>query len=399
MHKRLKYKKEKNKIIKNINNLYKQKDKVINKIHKLNSSYDKYKISASKYNNKLKKLLKNKPFKEWLNNKSKQITKLERKLYLLDAKLRNADKVYLYKELFFFSFISLFVLTYFYLDPSITSFTVLDNPLVFSETTSLNLEQNLTSLRLSGYLEGTGTGKIYLGSSLVLDTSLITSQLSQNTTNNTGNTSDIFTITNAIIHDKVEFNDMCIETCNLTESTINSDLNVNIEGNLTISITNTSYTISSAEVSEPLVLTNHTNLSLGDLNTTNTTLENNTDNEFNIPMQNITIENTTAKVTENITEELTQGKAEINKKVEWKLITKNKTIELPLESTEIIVEKIVNETNNEKEPAKLKDIFQSAVVNKEVSEPKVLIEIDELNETKLEVTYYTKAPYSIEQNL
>ncbi|MBI2672573.1 hypothetical protein HYX16_06585, partial [Candidatus Woesearchaeota archaeon] len=138
----------------------------------------------------------------------------------------------------------------------------------------------------------------------------------------------------------------------------------------------------------------------------------NTNNEFTIPLENfipnetilgnlteiILIENNTNGIiySKNITDNLIQLKAEINKLVEWKLRTKNKTIELPLESTNIeIYKEVFSLTSNvTKEKAKLKNVFGINSVS-----DKKLIEIDELNETQLEVIYFTKAPYSIESFL
>ena len=65
-----------------------------------------------------------------------------------------------------------------------------------------------------------------------------------------------------------------------------------------------------------------------------------------------------------------------------------------MEASNIEVNKLINETEDIKEKARLKNQFGANNLNN-----KKLIEVDELNETKLEVTYKTKAPYSIESNL
>ncbi|MBS3171816.1 hypothetical protein J4449_04355, partial [Candidatus Woesearchaeota archaeon] len=121
-----------------------------------------------------------------------------------------------------------------------------------------------------------------------------------------------------------------------------------------------------------------------------------TESVFGIQPVNINISEETGiiETTEIENDRLIQVKAEINKPVEWKLITRNKTIELPLEASNIEVNKLINETEDIKEKARLKNQFGANNLNN-----KKLIEVDELNETKLEVTYYTKAPYSIESNL
>src|SRR3989338_2469406 len=121
-----------------------------------------------------------------------------------------------------------------------------------------------------------------------------------------------------------------------------------------------------------------------------------TESVFRIQLVNINISEETGiiETTEIENDRLIQVKAEINKPVEWKLITRNKTIELPLEASNIEVNKLINETEDIKEKARLKNQFGANNLNN-----KKLIEVDELNETKLEVTYYTKAPYSIESNL
>src|SRR3989344_5515103 len=121
-----------------------------------------------------------------------------------------------------------------------------------------------------------------------------------------------------------------------------------------------------------------------------------TESVFRIQLVNINISEETGiiETTEIENDRLIQVKAEINKPVEWKLITRNKTIELPLEASNIEVNKLINETEDIKEKARLKNQFGANNLNN-----KKLIEVDELNETKLEVTYKTKAPYSIESNL
>src|SRR3989344_6069699 len=388
MHNITKYKKEKTNLIRNINKLTKERTNTLKRIKKLNTLYRNNKISSNKYESYVNKLLNNKQFTYWINHNSRQIDYLQKKLYLVNAKLKGSNTVYIEKNIILMLILLLFSLTYFTLDLEITGLSVLDSAVIFESDNSINIDKNISSLRLSGILEGNGSGKVYLDNYLVLDTSLLNISHSQTTSQNnedsTNKSSDIFTIQPVNTDNKKEFNEICIETCeNITS--IDSTLKVDLEGSLKLTITSFNYTLNQ----EKLI---------------NLIIENITLPEENIPLiQNLTLENLTIKdknqtnLTQiNLTSSsdlLIQLKAEINKPVEWKLITKNKSIELPLESINIKVEKIVNETTEEKEPAKLKNLFSTSSLQNSKK-----IEVDELNETKLEVTYYTKAPYSLETN-
>ena len=397
--------KEKNKIIKEITKLNKTKDKITRKVKNLTILLNKDKLSFKGYEYKLNKILNNKSFNFWSEDNSNQLNKLERKLNLINSAQQNNTNIKNnYKLLLILPLLLLSIFTYFYLDPSITGLTTLDKQLTFTNSTSVDLEINVTSLRLSGYLEGAGSVKLYLGDYLVLDSTFINqtlSQIEENTTNNKSEQEqpipthpDTFNI-QPITEEKTYFNNVCIETCdNINPS---NNLNVEIEGNLIITITNSNYSIKIENITE------------NQLQEDNLTIENQT---FIIPIENISNEtileiNTTIfNLTIGTSDELIQLKAELNKPVEWKLKTKNKSIELPIESTNILVEKIINESEDIKEKAKLKNLFSSTSENSSVfpeafsqKGSKKLIEVDELNETQLEVTYYTKAPYSLETNL
>ncbi len=262
------------------------------------------------------------------------------KLSKFQNRFKNNKK--LAKELVTIILLSLFSLTYFYLDPSITGLGALDSGILFEQSNSVILEQNITSLKISGYAGGNGDAKVYLDNYLVMNISLAENQEKSSET--------LFTIqpTSKITY----FNDICIETCNNIISS--SLLKIEINGTLKLAIDKFTYTLAETTIQNTI--------------------------EFN--------------------EQLTQVKAEINKPVEWKLNTKNKTIELPLESANIIVEKVI-ENNSEggigtvgsyKEAAKLNNTFS-------IASDKKKLEIDEFNETKLEITYYTKAPYTIETTI
>src|SRR3989344_2372468 len=396
------YKKEKSKIIRDINKINNGRKKIIKKVHSINKALHTSKISSYKYQSLIKSLLKNKSLTFYLSETSDKLKKLERRLYLIESKL-NLNKNKIYSEVAFLVLLTIFSLSYFYLDPSITGLTILDQSLVFNQSSQIDLESNLTSLSLSGYLEGNGSAKIYLGNNLVLDSSQLsnsqTQTTSQNTENVTNNASNLFSIQPVLSQNKIEFNDICIETCNITsiENTEGSNkLNLEITGDLIVTITNTKYNLQINEESKDV-----------EENKSETILENPIENIslsneslFTIPILNNTLENltqieNTSSIINNISdpESLTQSSAELNNPVEWKLITLNKTIELPLESSNINVEKIVNETDGTKEKAKLKNLFSSSGIK-----DKKLIEVDETNETKLEVTYVTKAPYKLESN-
>ena len=341
-------------------------------------------------------------------------------------------------NLTFIVFAVAFALSYFYLDSSVTGFTILDSQIAFNETTSIDLGLNVTSLRLSGYLEGSGTAKIYLDSYLVLDSSLLnksSSQTGENITDNqsSGNTFGIQeTYEEEVSEPEVLiFVDVCLETC--LDITPSSLLKAEIEGQLAVEITNFRYTLEEVQPAEednpenetPVLSENQTVPSnQAQPGENETFLELPVVNEpiFGIPVENFTSNETiseenltipaanTTEISPNLTlenitltgDELIQVNAEINKPVEWKLRTKNKTIELPSEATNVEVYKEVFSlaSNVTREKAKLKNGFgiNSVPENKDdVSEHKVLIEVDEDNETQLEVTYFTKAPYSIEE--
>src|SRR3989344_3384373 len=361
------YKKEKSKIIRDINKIENRRKKIIKKVHSINKALYNSKISSYNYQLLLKRLLKNKSLTFYLSETSDKLKKLERRLSLIESKL-NLNKNKIYSEVAFLVLLAIFSLSYFYLDPSITGLTVLDQSLVFNQSSQINLESNLSSLSLTGYLEGNGSANIYLGNNLVLDSSQLsnsqTQTTSQNIENTTNNISNSFRIQPVVSQNKIEFNDICVETCNITniENTDGSDkLNIEITGDLIVTITNTKYTLQINQKSKDV-----------EENKSESILENPIENisinesEFTIPILNNTLENltqieNTSSIINNISdsESLTQSSAEINKPVEWKLITKNKSIDLPIESTNIDVEKI-NETDGSKEPAKLKNLFSSS---------------------------------------
>ena len=244
--------------------------------------------------------------------------------------LKNLNLQNRIKEFTLLIFMVLFISSFFLINPSVTGLSFLETPITFYNSTTISLNANISSIKLSGYYEGNGSAKLYLDNYLIFDTSIF---VPVKTKEIIIDNPDVFTI-QPVIKEKTEFIDICIDTCeNLVA--INPILKVEIGGNLVITISDIKYSLLQEK------------------------------------------------------EESIQNKAEINKPVEWKLTTKNKSIELPLEAAEITVEKIVNET---KEKAKLKDITSASIKDKKV------IEVAEPEETELEVTYFTKAPYSIETN-
>ena len=363
MHNLKKLKKEKFRLIRNINKIAKQRKTTINKVSKLNKLFSNSKISYKKYDSSLKKLLNKKSFTYWINNNSRHLDSLQKHLYTVNARINGSDRVYIEKNVILVLLTILFVITFFTLDLTITGLSVLDAELVLESNNTISIGKNISSLRLSGSLEGDGSAKIYLDNYLVMDTELLNlsqSSISSQTEENLENkASDAFSIQPVIEKNTYEFSEICLETCDSLEI-INSSLIVEIKGSLIVKISDFNYTTI-------------------------------------IQQPGFSLEETKSQITENnsvedFNEELIQVKAELNKPVEWKLVTRNKTIELPIESANILVEKIVNESDGLKEQAKLKNRFGIASLSK-------VIEIDELNETKIEVSYKTKAPYSIESNL
>ncbi|MEK6860447.1 MAG: sialidase family protein, partial [Nanoarchaeota archaeon] len=399
-----KFKKEKSKLVKQINKLASQRKNTIKRIKKLNNSFKNNRLSSIDYTSSLKRLLHNHSFNYWINLNSKSINVLQDKLYIIDAKLKGSDKIYVQKNLFLLLSLILFSLTFFYLDPSITGLSVLDSQITITTNTSINLDKNLSSLALSGTIDGEGTARIYLNNLLVLDsTQLSLSQdklTSQNQENNSNVTSDLFSIQPITQSSLVEFNNICIETCN-NLSLDNPVLNIELT-KVSITITNFNYTIKQEVIENNTPLDQIPNQENSTQISENLTIinppitENLTLSQENLSLNTSIIE---LNLTQNISfqEELIQVKAEINNPVEWKLITKNKTIELPLEAVNIEVNKI--DEKEERIKAKLKDQFSSSQVFPEAFSQKgsKKIEVDEPNETKIEVTYTTKAPYLLEE--
>ena len=82
-----KFKKEKSKLVKQINKLASQRKNTIKRIKKLNNSFKNNRLSSIDYTSSLKRLLHNHSFNYWINLNSKSINVLQDKLYIIDAKL------------------------------------------------------------------------------------------------------------------------------------------------------------------------------------------------------------------------------------------------------------------------------------------------------------------------
>ncbi|MBI2672323.1 hypothetical protein HYX16_05295, partial [Candidatus Woesearchaeota archaeon] len=383
------YEKEKTGLIRKIARLKDKQRAKYNQVKKLNSRYHNKKIHLGKFETKLKKLLEGYTLTSWFDDNAIRTRKLENELFVVNSKIKTSQNNNVYREITFVSLLILFTFAYFYLDPSIVGYGVLDSQYFINNTGFITLNKNVTSLRLSGYLEGNGTAKIYLEDYLVLDSTFLNQTVSQtgkNIVNNQSDSTNLFGIqpVNEILSTRIDFADICIETCNnISPSHL---LKVEIEGSLIIQITRFDYNLErkilpEEETAEPVF---------------GIPLENFTSNETVSSKRNITVENLTFEnLTVTYRDESIQEKAEINKPVEWKLKTKNKSISLPSEAVNVEVYKEVFSltSNSTKEKAKLKNVFGINSVS-----DKKLIEVDELNETQLEVTYFTKAPYSIESN-
>src|SRR3989344_2551599 len=109
------YKKEKSKIIRDINKINNGRKKIIKKVHSINKALHTSKISSYKYQSLIKSLLKNKSLTFYLSETSDKLKKLERRLYLIESKL-NLNKNKIYSEVAFLVLLTIFSLSYFYLN-------------------------------------------------------------------------------------------------------------------------------------------------------------------------------------------------------------------------------------------------------------------------------------------
>src|SRR3989338_3116382 len=111
-------------------------------------------------------------------------------------------------------------------DSGITGFAVLDTGGIWSQNSTVQLEQNVTFLRVSGSVSGTGNATMWLGQRLVYDSRQFTSS----------------------------FENVCVDSCIIADAT--DTLNIVVEGDAMLAITVFNYT--NASTSPPDNSTNET---------------------------------------------------------------------------------------------------------------------------------------------
>ncbi|MBS3139338.1 hypothetical protein J4207_06565 [Candidatus Woesearchaeota archaeon] len=102
----------------------------------------------------------------------------------------------------------------------ITGFTVLDTGGIWSQNSTVQLEQNVTFLRVSGSVSGTGNATMWLGGRVVYDSRQFTSS----------------------------FENVCADSCVIADAT--DTLNIVVEGDVLLAITVFNYTKQNATPQE-----------------------------------------------------------------------------------------------------------------------------------------------------
>ncbi|MBI4153127.1 hypothetical protein HY497_01270, partial [Candidatus Woesearchaeota archaeon] len=160
-----------------------------------------------------------------------------------------------------------FLLSFALMQPEITGQAVLEQGMVFSAGRSVGLDAPVARLRVSGYIEGNGSARLYLGHRLVIDSS----QLQE---------ADGY----------ATFDQLCIETCDAADGA--SELRAEIEGDVLVVITAFNYTVATIPeadetLPEKITVPDIANLTLPD-NGTNITLPTNETIPSNITLSNET---------------------------------------------------------------------------------------------------------------
>ncbi|MBS3138900.1 hypothetical protein J4207_04300, partial [Candidatus Woesearchaeota archaeon] len=130
----------------------------------------------------------------------------------------------------------------------ITGFAVLDTGGIWSQNSTVQLEQNVTLLRVSGSVSGTGNATMWLGGRLVFDSRQFTSS----------------------------FENVCVDSCDSTDAT--DTLNIVVEGDAMLAITVFNYTEQNAtQVNESLSIQPAEEITINETSTNETNTTNTTD--------------------------------------------------------------------------------------------------------------------------
>ncbi|MBX4212008.1 right-handed parallel beta-helix repeat-containing protein, partial [Candidatus Pacearchaeota archaeon] len=331
-----------------------QRKKIIRLLQELKDKCWNREISQSEYEQKTNEKYEGRTLKEWIEHYEKDILECRIRIQYEEAEIRR-------RKILSFIFISLGVLVLVAIlsyGRSLTGFAIKSDE-VYTDSINQQFTESsiyvwqpqhdgtLTSLKISGTIEGEGTAKVYLNDRLILDTSnqkkkfSITGAVigspediptnegevpqtpsqteplsqgnqtetsSENTTNNVENTSEEnTTISENTTITSSEFSDICEETCDLSKEEL-SEKNYNIRVELDgahMAISSISYT------TIPSKSQNNTN-------------------------------QTSANQTSNISlEEFIQGPAEVGKPVVWKKeVHGKKDLVLPKQAEKIKANKI-----------------------------------------------------------
>ena len=76
--------------------------------------------------------------------------------------LKNLNLQNRIKEFTLLIFMVLFISSFFLINPSVTGLSFLETPITFYNSTTISLNANISSIKLSGYYEGNGSAKLYL---------------------------------------------------------------------------------------------------------------------------------------------------------------------------------------------------------------------------------------------
>ena len=449
-----------------IKNTEKKRETYSNYLKKLQSGYSNGKISYSKYVETIYQKRHGRNIQEWIDCLDKYDRDYRRELKREERK--NAVKK---TSIVFFSLAILGFLVFLFFSnfkPSFAGFAVKGNELEFSQKINLEFSQSqnyelpiqnkgkLSSLKLSGNIEGIGTAKVYLNDLLIYSGEINSEEALQTKEKSSPSQGEL--LPSEII--TKNFTDVCEQTCDLEKLNLIDSaytLKIELSENMKLNLEELKYTIipetpeNISETPQPSPETNVTTPTIPEINITtetnvtteenvtlpaipetnittgiNQTTENTTATNITAPeiTGNITGTNVTILTEENATIITEQYQAVLNQKVKWKKrispeSTGNLTITLPKEAENIIVTEITPEQNKQTiSPISITGATISAnqkgffarlferifgitgrAIQEEQSQPKEIkvdLEIDNI-QSEYQVEYETPAPYAIEQ--
>ena len=302
------------------------KTKIVDFVYTQTKYYDDGRIDDIKFNSNVNSYLQGKDLSYWVHNHNENIrrayhikTKLERNIYLENNK----------RTITVFAIVAMLFLVSFGLfnKPEITGRVVSGGEtyiqnldVLLNESGSINgsLNQNISSLRITGKIFGGGRVVGYLDEKIIIHSILLSD-------------SGLSSITGNVVSDLLENNTLIINEENSTlneeilDETLNETLDVeDIIGNTTIIIKEDNQTIYELNITEEILDLNVTGEKEVEAVNTTDDIEQFQNNTLNIPLhveENLTIENITFEIDENISQIVDNITERINETIEEILIT------------------------------------------------------------------------------